>query len=336
MRKRRGNRYQWGGPVRQGDMNPPPRPLGLSSMMQQQPMNLSQNSLAGIQPQRLQGLGQGLGSAPFAPPQPARRPGQGQFPASSATKRRAEPKGFQGASNPFGQRPMPGPGGQQGISFNPNANIIYRDPVTGAITDRQEAWPAQGFSAPAIHSGQIGSPQYNPELNFPDQTGTPLPQQWGPEPLWNPSAMPQRSAPVGLNRQGGPRGAFSNYDQEFLARMAAAQKDPAISPFDFAREEQRLGNPNYDVTGRVNPATGQIERPRADFGAGVAGGARPPAGITPVQRGASPKAWFSSTQRPEYLPDQEAQQFFPWARGGRVSLKTGGRIPRKKKGAKFI
>tara|TARA_Y100000310_G_scaffold168938_1_gene168986 strand:- start:2838 stop:3194 length:357 start_codon:yes stop_codon:yes gene_type:complete len=118
--------------------------------------------------------------------------------------------------------------------------------------------------------------------------------------------------------------------------MAAAQQDPAISQFDFARAEQRLGNPNYDVTGRVNPATGQIPRPRADFGAGVAGGVRPPAGITPVQRGASPKPWFSSTQRPEYLPDQEAQQFFPWARGGRVSLKTGGRIPRKKKGAKFI
>jgi len=57
---------------------------------------------------------------------------------------------------------------------------------------------------------------------------------------------------------------------------------------------------------------------------------------TPLQRGASATPWFSSTQRPEYLPDQEAQQFFPWARGGRVSLKTGGRIPRKKKGAKFI
>ena len=236
-------------------MNPPPRPLGLSSMMQQQPMNLSQNSLAGIQPQRLQGLG----SAPFAPPKPARRPGQGQFPASGATRRR-EPIGFQGASDPFGS--------QQ------------------------------------------------------------LPRQWGAAPSTMPS-LPMRLPPT-------TAAPFSQYDQEFLARMAAAQQDPAISQFDFARAEQRLGNPNYDVTGRVNPATGQIPRPRADFGAGVAGGVRPPAGITPVQRGASPKPWFSSTQRPEYLPDQEAQQFFPWARGGRVSLKTGGRIPRKKKGAKFI
>jgi hypothetical protein len=125
-------------------------------------------------------------------------------------------------------------------------------------------------------------------------------------------------------------------DPQFLARMVANQKNPVLTPFEFAQEEQRLGNPNFDVTGRVNPATGQIPRPRADFGAGVAGGARPPAGITPIQRGASATPWFSSTQRPEYLPDQEAQQFFPWARGGRVSLKTGGRIPRKKKGAKFI
>ena len=307
MRRRRGNRYQWGGPVRQGDMNPPPRPLGLSSMMQQQPMNLSQNSLAGIQPQRLQGLGQGLGSAPFAPPQPARRPGQGQFPASSAT-RRAEPIGFQGASNPFRQRLMPGPSvlpstwGRIGPeSFNKRLAPAY-----GGLPAPAPA-PAQGqFPAPLHGPGQ--QPGFDPVQTERQRLGLPDP----------------------------PRGAFSNYDQEFLARMAAAQQDPAISPFDFAREEQRLGNPNYDVTGRVNPATGQIPRPRADFGAGVAGGARPPAGITPVQRGARATPWFSSTQRPEYLPDQEAQQFFPWARGGRVSLKTGGRIPRKKKGAKFI
>ena len=285
MRKRRGNRYQWGGPVRQGDMNPPPRPLGLSSMMQQQPMNLSQNSLAGIQPQRLQGLGQGLGSAPFAPPQPARRPGQGQFPASSAAKRRAEPKGFQGASNPFRPQTM--------ADHDPAEAPRFITPPSDWTGDYEWRTPAQ-----------IDAAQMTPQLQAMRRLhGSP-----NPPPI----------------------------DPQFLARMVAQQKNPVLTPFEFAQEEQRLGNPNFDVTGRVNPATGQIPRPRADFGAGVAGGARPPAGITPVQRGASPKPWFSSTQRPEYLPDQEAQQFFPWARGGRVSLKTGGRIPRKKKGAKFI
>ena len=233
-------------------MNPPPRPLGLSSMMQQQPMNLSQNSLAGIQPQRLQGLG----SAPFAPPQPARRPGQGQIPASSAT-RRPEPIGFQGASNPFGQRLMPG----QAV-MDARQTMELQQSLLGETAARQ----ARFAQSPTFAMPQPGEVPRTlrpaPPRYVPDQTGTPLPQQWGPEPLWNPSA----------------------------------------------------------------------------FGAGVAGGARPPAGrgITPVQRGASATAWFPSTQRPEYLPDEEVQQFFPWARGGRVSLKTGGRIPRKKKGAKFI
>jgi hypothetical protein len=53
-----------------------------------------------------------------------------------------------------------------------------------------------------------------------------------------------------------------------------------------------------------------------------------------IQRGAGPRPWFPSTQRPEYLPETQAQ-FVPWARGGRVGLKKGGRIPRKK-GVKFI
>jgi hypothetical protein len=53
-----------------------------------------------------------------------------------------------------------------------------------------------------------------------------------------------------------------------------------------------------------------------------------------LQRGAGPRPWFPSTQRPEYLPERQAQ-FVPWARGGRVGLKTGGRIPRKK-GVKFV
>jgi hypothetical protein len=54
-----------------------------------------------------------------------------------------------------------------------------------------------------------------------------------------------------------------------------------------------------------------------------------------IQRGAGARPWLPSTQRPEYLPATQRQQFVPWARGGRVGLKTGGRIPRKK-GAKFI
>ena len=275
-------------------MNPPPRPLGFSSMMQQQrpdprqqPMNLSQNSLAGINQQQYQQRLQGLGSAPFAPPQPARRLGQGQFPASSAT-RRAEPIGFQGASNPFRPQTM--------ADHDPAEAPRFITPPSHWTGNYEWRTPAQ-----------IDAAQMTPQLQAMRRLhGSP-----NPPPI----------------------------DPQFLARMVANQKNPVLTPFEFAQEEQRLGNPNFDVTGRINPATGQIPRPRADFGAGVAGvagGVRPPAGITPVQRGASPKAWFSSTQRPEYLPDQEAQQFFPWARGGRVSLKTGGRIPRKKKGAKFI
>jgi hypothetical protein len=53
--------------------------------------------------------------------------------------------------------------------------------------------------------------------------------------------------------------------QEYLTGMVAAQQDPAMTPFGFAQAEQRLGNPNYDVTGRLNPATGQIERPLGRF-----------------------------------------------------------------------
>ena len=294
-------------------MNPPPRPLGFSSMMQQQrpdprlrpdmqsPMNLSQNSLAGINQQQYQQRLQGLGSAPFAPPQPARRPGQGQFPASSAAKRRAEPIGFQGASNPFGQRLMPG----QAV-MDARQTMELQQSLLGETAARQ----ARFAQSPTFAMPRPGEPP---------RTLQPLPDsiRYG-----------------GLRQLGLPDPPPT--DPQFLARMRSAQQNPAMTPFGFAQAEQRLGNPNYDVTGRVNPATGQIPRPRADFGAGVAGGVRPPAGITPVQRGASAKTWFPSTQRPEYLPDQEAQQFFPWARGGRVSLKTGGRIPRKKKGAKFI
>jgi hypothetical protein len=119
--------------------------------------------------------------------------------------------------------------------------------------------------------------------------------------------------------------------------MVAQQKNPVLTPFEFAQEEQRLGNPNFDVTGRVNPATGQIARPRGDFNPPpLTRSVSPRAGrgIAPVQRGSNPKPWFPSTQRPEYLPDRQAQ-FVPWARGGRVGLKTGGRIPRKK-GVKFV
>ena len=276
-------------------MNPPPRPLGLSSMMRMPSGVQGQPWPGGQPPPNQSGVAYGRPTQ-FAPPQPARRPGQGQFPASSAT-RRAEPIGFQGASNPF--RPEQGPTfsmpqpGEPPRTLRPAPRYVAPTPPSDWTGDYE--WRT---------AAQIDASQMRPDLQAERQR------------LGLPNPPPT--------------------DPQFLARMRSAQQNPAMTPFGFAQQEQRLGNPNYDVTGRVNPATGQIPRPRADFGAGVAGGARPPAGITPVQRGASAKTWFPSTQRPEYLPDQEAQQFFPWARGGRVSLKTGGRIPRKKKGAKFI
>jgi len=242
-----------------GDMNPPPRPLGFSSMMQQQrpdprqqPMNLSQNSLAGINQQQYQQRLQGLGSAPFAPPQPARRPGQGQFPASSATRRTEPPKGFQGASNPFGQRLMSGqgfitPGPRQAMDFSGSPLLQQQ------LQKRLAAQQATGPTGPTFAMPRPGEPP---------RTLQPL-----PDPVQRPTAR---------NRVGYPAGSRYVPDQ----------------------------------TGTPLRAAG-------------------------IQRGAGPRPWFPSTQRPEYLPDQEAQQFVPWARGGRVGLKTGGRIPRKK-GAKFI
>jgi len=170
-------------------------------------------------------------------------------------------------------------------------------------------------------------------------------------------------------------------DPQFLARQRSAQQDPAMTPFLFAQQEQRLGNPNYDVTGRINPATGQIAQPPTSWGAASSqmpseqmpqqqmnspqaltgmltpsqiptrqrGFApfqfphqqapvspqqmpQPPAfGGAAPQRQSAPNPWFPSTQRPGFL---EAP-LVPFRRGGYVTLKTGGRVPRKK-GVKLI
>jgi hypothetical protein len=249
MRRLRG--YQMGGGI-----DSLPRPLGLSSMMQppqrggfSNPLG-SQNSLraaqAAAQQQRLQGLGQGLGSAPFAPPQPARRPGQGQFYPASMEDMHLRQMG------PSKQWP-PAP---------PTPPPVF----PASMEDMHLREMEERYAAPPPNRRYV-----------PDQTGTPLPQQFRP-----------------------PRPPI---DQQTLARMAAAQRP-------------RRGFNAPSSLGQVSMGQSQGR------------------GIAPVQRGSSPKPWFPSTQRPEYLPETQAQ-FVPWARGGRVGLKTGGRIPRKK-GAKFI
>ena len=94
-------------------------------------------------------------------------------------------------------------------------------------------------------------------------------------------------------------------DPQFLARQRSAQQDPAMTPFLFAQQEQRLGNPNYDVTGRINPATGQIARPRADGNTGW--GAAPsqmPSQQMPQQQMNSPQA-LTGMLTPSQIPARQ-------------------------------
>jgi len=165
---------------------------------------------------------------------------------------------------------------------------------------QQQPQRLQGFSSP-LRQGRV--PPMQPPRGMNDY------QRMGLEPWRGQQGQP--NIPQGMLRsqaQSGQIGSPQQFrpprppiDQQTLARMAAAQRP-------------RGGFNAPPLTRSVSPRAGR--------------------GIAPVQRGSSPKPWFSSTQRPEYLPERQAQ-FVPWARGGRVGLKKGGRIPRKK-GAKFI
>jgi len=288
MRRLRG--YQMGGGI-----DSLPRPLGLSSMMQQQPQRLqggfsnplgSQNSLraaqAAAQPPQLQDYSSRLRQGRVPPMQPPR--GMNNYQRMGL-----EPwRGQQGQPN------IP-----QGALPNPAQGPTFRQPQPGE---------APRTLAPAPPNRRY----------VPDQTGTPLPQTPWPGMKQGVTfdeyfrgQQGQPNIPQGMLRsqaQSGQIGSPQQFrpprppiDQQTLARMAAAQRP-------------RGGFNASPLTRSVSPRAGR--------------------GIAPVQRGSSPKPWFSSTQRPEYLPETQAQ-FFPWARGGRVGLKKGGRIPRKK-GAKFI
>ena len=320
MRRLRGEarRFQYGGGIgrQMGGIDSLPRPLtGLTrptimrmpSGVQGQPWPggeppPNQSGVAYPRP-RMGALPDPLGSPRVPPMQPPR--GMNDYQRMGL-----EP--FQGgrmASNPVGQRPMPGqgfipPGPRQAMDFSGSPLLQQQ------LQKRLAAQQATGPTGPTFAMPRPGEPPRTLQP-LPDPVQTERRRLGLPDP-----------PPV---------------DQQRLARMRAAQQNPAMTPFGFAQQEQRLGNPNYDLTGRVNPATGQIARPRGDFNPPpLTRSVSPRAGrgIAPVQRGSSPKPWFPSTQRPEYLPETQAQ-FVPWARGGRVGLKKGGRIPRKK-GAKFI
>jgi hypothetical protein len=146
-------------------------------------------------------------------------------------------------------------------------------------------------------------------------------------------------------------------DPQFLARQRSAQQDPAMTPFLFAQQEQRLGNPNFSVTGRTNPqqpmnspqaltgmlAPSQIptrQRGFAPFQFPHQQTAAAPQQQVPqqpafgrgtTQRQSAPSPWFPSTQSPNFLENP----LVPFRRGGYVTLKTGGRVPRKN-GVKLI
>jgi hypothetical protein len=251
MRRLRGEarRFQYGGGIgrQMGGIDSLPRPLtGLSSMMQQQP-------------QQLQDYSSRLRQGRVPPMQPPR--GMNDYQRMGL-----EP--FQGgrmASNPVGQRLMPGqgfipPGPRQAMDFSGSPLLQQQ------LQKRLAAQQATGPTGPTFAMPRPGEPP---------RTLQPLP-----------AIGPQQFRP--------PR--------------------PSSSP---ARVSQQIAA--SEAASRRRFPQSQISTMPSAAG---------------IQRGAGPRPWFPSTQRPEYLPDSQAQ-FVPWARGGRVGLKTGGRIPRKK-GAKFI
>jgi hypothetical protein len=139
--------------------------------------------------------------------------------------------------------------------------------------------------------------------------------------------------------------------------MVANQRNPVLTPFGFAQQEQQLGNPNFSVTGRTNPqqpmnspqaltgmlAPSQIptrQRGFAPFQFPHQQTAAAPQQQVPqqpafgrgtTQRQSAPSPWFPSTQSPNFLENP----LVPFRRGGYVTLKTGGRVPRKN-GVKLI
>ena len=132
----------------------------------------------------------------------------------------------------------------------------------------------------------------------PDQTGTPLPQQWGTAP----SQMPSQQIPQQIPQQ------QMNSPQALAGMLTPSQiptRQRGFSPFQFPHQQAP-----------VSPQ--QMPQPPAF------GGAAP-------QRQSAPNPWFPTTQRPGFL---EAP-LVPFRRGGYVNLKTGGRVPRKK-GVKLI
>jgi hypothetical protein len=197
--------------------------------------------------------------------------------------------------------------------------------------------PLTGLTRPTIMrmpSGVQGQPWPGGEPP-PNQSGVAYPRpRMGalPNPLGSPRVPPMQP----------PRG-MNDYQRMGLEPWRGQQGQPNI-PQGMLRSQAQSGQigspqqfrpPRPPIDQQTLARMAAAQRPRGGFNA-------PPSlvgqsqgrGIAPVQRGSSPKPWFSSTQRPEYLPETQAQ-FVPWARGGRVGLKTGGRIPRKK-GAKFI
>ena len=199
---------------------------------------------------------------------------------------------------PPGLQGQPWPGGEP----PPNqSGVAYPRPRMGTLPN-----PAQGqrlMPGPGVFpaTGRIGPESFSGRLG-PAYGGLPAPapsqglRQWE---VPQSGVAPRTLQPLPLIGPQQFRPPRPSIDQQTLARMAAAQ------------------------------------RPRGGFNAPPSLVGQPQGrGIAPVQRGSSPKPWFSSTQRPEYLPETQAQ-FVPWARGGRVGLKTGGRIPRKK-GVKFV
>ena len=141
-----------------------------------------------------------------------------------------------------------------------------------------------------------------PPRYVPDQTGTPLPQQW----MAGPATMPSQQIPQQIPQQ--MLQQQMNSPQALTGMLTPSQipaRQRGFSPFQFPHQQAP-----------VSPQ--QMPQPPAF------GGAAP-------QRQSAPNPWFPSTQRPGFL---EAP-LVPFRRGGYVTLKTGGRVPRKK-GVKLI
>ena len=191
--------------------------------------------------------------------------------------------------------------GRQGQQLMPGPGVM--DPRQAMLQQQRQRAAAMQARGPTVAMPRPGEPPRTlrpapPPRYAPDQTGTPLPQQWGTAP----SQMPSQQMPQQMPQQ------QMNSPQALTGMLTPSQipaRQRGFSPFQFPHQQAP-----------VSPQ--QMPQPPA-FG-----------GVAP-QRQSAPNPWFPSTQRPGFL---EAP-LVPFRRGGYVTLKTGGRVPRKK-GVKLI